>query len=190
MNPIPTSSALSPQQREELLRRSWMATDGLWFYQTAQARGIVAANETNIQVVREFARQEMRRLMRGLDITTVETREQYHKLFRIAVELYLGSLFEAQESIEDGVHNITVTKCFAYTGAKKAGIDKVYHCGPGERLTGWLEAMQQPAALDPGVGLCQMAHTGVCGYRVGLGSPDSPDPSDNHKKICAERRTS
>lgn len=177
MSTVPTSptstSSLSAVQREELLRRSWMATDGLWFYQTAQAKGIDAANETNIQVVREFGRQEMRRLMRALDITTVETGEQYHQLFRIAVELYIGSLLETQESVEGSTHHITVTKCFAYTGAKKAGIDKVYHCGPGERLTGWLQAMQLPAELEPGVGLCQMAHTGVCAYRVRLGSPDT-----------------
>ena len=166
-----SASSLSALQREELLRRSWMTTDSQWFYQTAQARGIDAANETNTQVLREFGRQEMRRLMRALQITAVETVEQYYELFQVAVELYLGSLFEAQESVEDGTHHITVTKCFAYTGAKKAGIDKVYHCGPGERLTGWLQAMQLPAEFDPSVGLCQMAHTGVCSYRVRLDPP-------------------
>ncbi|MBT2382968.1 DUF6125 family protein [Streptomyces sp. ISL-11] len=162
---------LSATEREELLRRSWMATDGLWYYQTAQARGIDGANEANIQVVREFGRQEMRRLMRGLGIARVETVEQYRTLFATAVDLYLGSLLEAEETLEGDTHTMNVTVCFAYKGVKKAGIDKVYHCGPGERLTGWLQAMDMPTALEPGVGLCQMAHTGSCSYRLKVVPP-------------------
>ena len=162
---------LSASKREDLLRRSWMTTDGLWFYQTAQARGIDDANKTNAEVVREFGRQEMRRLMRALQIVEVETIEQYRELFQSAVDLYLGSLFEAQESLEGGTHDIQVTTCFAYLGARRAGIDNVYHCGPGERLTGWLQAMKLSADIDPGVGLCQMAHTGSCAYRVTLRAP-------------------
>ncbi|GGJ82754.1 hypothetical protein GCM10011583_12950 [Streptomyces camponoticapitis] len=162
---------LTATQREELLRRSWMATDGLWYYQTAMSGGIDGANEANIAVVREFGRQEMVRLMRGLGIEKVETVEQYRRLFQAAVDLYLGSLFEAEESFDDGTHDLKVITCFAYKGVKKAGIDKVYHCGPGERLTGWLKAMELPDDIDPDVGLCQMAHTGSCGYRLKVDLP-------------------
>src|SRR2546421_653258 len=135
----PTAPAkLNQTQREELLRRSWMATDGLWFYQTAQSSGIDGANEANTQVVREFGRQEMIRLMRSLGIEKVETVPQYREWFRTAVDLYLGSLFAADESFEEGTQHLEVSTCFAYKGVKRAGIDMDYHCGPGERLTGWL----------------------------------------------------
>jgi hypothetical protein len=164
-----TGSSLTATEREELLRRSWMATDGLWFYQTAQALGLDGANEANIQVVREFARQEMRRLMRALGIENVKTTEQYHELIRTATELYLGSLFASDESIHGDAHEIEVTTCFAYKGVKRAGIEKEYHCGPGERLTGWLQSMGLSARIEPDVGLCQMAHTGKCHYRIKLG---------------------
>ncbi|GAA0452964.1 DUF6125 family protein [Streptomyces sp. NPDC046215] len=165
---------LTATEREELLRRSWMATDGLWYYQTAQARGIEGANEANIQVVREFGRQEMRRLMRSLGISRVETAEQYRTLFSTAVDLYLGSLFSAEETFDGDTHTMDVKVCFAHKGVQKAGIDKLYHCGPGERLTGWLLAMEMPTALDPGVGLCQMAHTGSCSYRLKIVTPSGP----------------
>jgi hypothetical protein len=167
-----TELNLTGTEREELLRRSWMATDGLWFYQTAQALGLDRANAANIQVIRQFARQEMRRLMRSLGLEKVETAEQYHELFRAAVELYLGSLFKADESLDGDTHHITVTTCFAYKGVKRAGIDKEYHCGPGERLTGWLQEMELPAQIEPSVGLCQMAHTGSCHYQIKVGAPD------------------
>jgi hypothetical protein len=170
------SQGLTAEQREELLRRSWMATDGLWFYQTALAKGIEGANEANIQVVREFGRQEMVRLMRSLGIEKVETLEQYQQLYRSAVELYLGSLFSAEDTFEGGEHTVAVSSCFAHKGVQRAGIDKEYHCGPGERLTGWLQAMDLPTALSPAVGLCQLAHTGSCGYRLTVSLP-SAQPS-------------
>jgi hypothetical protein len=163
-------AVLSREEREELIRRSWMANDGLWFYQVAQTAGVDGANEANIEVVREFGRQEMRRLMRTLDITEVTTTEQYWHLFHAAMDLYLGSLFEADESLDGDEHQIAVTTCFAYKGVKRAGIEKEYHCGPGERLTGWLQAMNLPARIDPGVGRCQLAHTGSCSYRIVIGS--------------------
>lgn len=165
---LSASQRLSGTQREELLRRSWMTNDGLWFYQTAQARGIEAANEMNAEVVREFGRQEMRRLMRALEISSVDCIAQYRQLFESAAELYLGSLVESEDSFTGNTHDITIRTCFAYKGVKRAGIEKIYHCGPGERLLGWLDAMKVPAELEPGVGLCQMAHTGSCGYRVKL----------------------
>jgi hypothetical protein len=174
-DPNAPAGRLTAQEREELLRRSWMATDGLWYYQTAQARGIEGANEANVEVVREFGRQEMLRLMRALGIEKVTTVEQYRLLYGTAVDLYLGSLFEAEHSFDGDdrttTHTMDISLCFAYKGVKKAGIDKIYHCGPGERLTGWLAAMELPAALEPGVGLCQMAHTGACSYRLDIALP-------------------
>ncbi|MFL5909856.1 MAG: DUF6125 family protein [Gaiellaceae bacterium] len=173
---VATSAELSHAQREDLLRRSWMANDGLWFYQTAQARGIDAANEANAQVVREFGRQEMSRLMRALGIDEVRTIEQYRLLYRTAVDLFLSTLVVAEESFEDDTQQLTVTSCFAYNAVKRAGIDQLYHCGPGERLTGWLTAMNLPPEIDPAVGRCQMAHTGSCGYRIKLGLPAASPP--------------
>ncbi|MER5637119.1 hypothetical protein ABT095_09190 [Kitasatospora sp. NPDC002227] len=178
MSEQPTSAQeLTAVQREELLRRSWMATDGLWFYQTAMAKGVDGANEANIQVVREFGRQEMLRLMRSLGVEKVETAEQYRALYDAAVELYLGSLFSARDSFEETAegtdHTVQVDTCFAHKGVERAGIAKEYHCGPGERLTGWLQAMELPAALEPGVGLCQKAHTGSCSYLLRITLPAS-----------------
>jgi hypothetical protein len=154
-----------------------MANDGLWFYQTAKVRGIDAANEANIEVVQEFGRQEMTRLMRALGIRNVETIEQYRQLYESAVDLFLGGLVMVDESLDGDTHHLEITTCFAHKAVKRAGIDKVYHCGPGERLTGWLLAMDLPAEIDPAVGLCQMAHTGSCSYRVKLGLPSGSAPA-------------
>jgi cytochrome P450 len=177
MSPEPARSAeLTAAQREDLLRKSWMANDGLWFYQTAKAGGIDAANEANTEVVREFGRQEMARLMRALGIRKVETIEQYRQLYQAAVDLFLGALVVADESLDGDTHQLDITTCFAYKAVKRAGIDKAYHCGPGERLTGWLHAMDLPAEIVPAVGLCQMAHTGSCSYRVKLGLPSGTRP--------------
>lgn len=162
---------LTQVQREELLRRSWMANDGLWFYHTATALGVDKANELNGQVVQEFARQEMRRLMRAVGIERVETVEQYSLLMSLTRDIYLGSLMDYNDDISDGTHNIEVQKCFAYLGVRRAGVDKVYQCGPGARVKGWLDAMGLPDGIEPGVGLCQMAHSGACSYKIHTGLP-------------------
>lgn len=164
-----TGHNLTQEQREEMLRRSWMANDGLWFYHTATTLGIDKANELNGEVVREFARQEMRRLMRSVGIDRVETIDQYLALMQLTRDIYLGSLMDYDDQIVDGTHDIDVRKCFAYLGVRRAGIDKVYRCGPGARVQGWLDAMGLQDGIQPEVGLCQMAHKGSCSYQIHTG---------------------
>lgn len=165
---------LTQHQREEMLRRSWMANDGLSFYQTATALGVDKANELNGDVVREFARQEMARLMRAAGIDRVQTIEQYHALMQSARDIYLGSLMNYDDQIIGEIHDIKVRKCFAYLGVRRAGIDKEYRCGPGARVKGWLDAMGLHDGIEPNVGLCQMAHHGVCTYKIHTGLASQP----------------
>lgn len=159
---------LSAAQRETLLLRSWMACDGLWFYQVFTNYGPEIANTLNIKVVREFSRLEMRRLMRELKISRVTSFEQYRELFKLATQLYVGTLFSYEEHCESTTHHIYVKNCFAYNGVAKAGVDKVYHCGPIERVTGWFEALKLPVKISPEAGLCQMAHRGQCVYALSV----------------------
>lgn len=164
-------SELAPVQRENLLRRSWMANDGLWFYQAFAHYGAEVANSWNIAVVREFGRLEMRRLLRALGIPRVTSWAQYRRVFQIAVDLYVGDLFSYEESFDGIAHHIRVKTCFAYSGVARAGIAQVYHCGPLERVTGWLEALKLPVKISPEVGLCQMAHCGECAYSLSMEFP-------------------
>ncbi|MFQ5931096.1 MAG: DUF6125 family protein [Nitrospiraceae bacterium] len=169
---------LSPTQREALLRRSWMANDGLWFYQVFANYGSDVANSRNIAVVREFGRLEMRRLIRTLGITKVTSWAQYRRLFQIAADLYVGDLFSHEESFEGTTHHIRVKTCFAYNGVARAGVAKMYHCGPLERVSGWFEALNLPVKISPEVGLCQMAHFGRCAYSLSVELPED-DGSGN-----------
>lgn len=162
---------LSPAQRENLLRRSWMTNDGLWYYQAFANYGPEVANRCNIAVVREFGRFEMRRLLRALGITRV-TAWQYHRIFQIAVDLYVGGLFSYTDSFDGNTHEIRVKSCFAYSGVARAGVAKVYHCGPLERVLGWFEALKLPVKISPEVGLCQMAHCGQCVYTLSVEFPE------------------
>jgi len=159
---------LSAAQREDLLRRSWMANDGLWFYRAFTDYGHEVANTMNVAVVHEFGRLEMRRLMRELGITQVTSWQQYRELFTLAAGLYVGDLFSYDEEFVSGVHHIRVKTCFAYTGVARAGVAEVYHCGPFERVRGWFQALKLTVTISPEVGLCQMAHSGQCGYSLSV----------------------
>lgn len=156
--------SLTASKREELLRRSWIANDALWFYEVHRALGASAANRLNVAVVRAFARIEMVRLLRALGLTSVASFDEYLEVFRRAADLFLTGIFEYEEQADSGTQRLHVRKCFAYEGVARAGLDKVYHCGPGERALGWFEALGLPVAVEPAVGPCQLAHGGTCRY--------------------------
>lgn len=174
---------LTAEQREELLRRSWATNDGLWFHRTASGHGLDVANQANANIVREFARQEMSRLMKAVGISAVVTVEQYRLLYETAINLFVGSLVSIDDSVDGDVHDLRISTCFAHLGVTKAGVADRYHCGPGERLAGWLAAMGLKAEITPGVGLCQMHHVGACGYRIHLNlapTVSGTDGTDGH----------
>jgi hypothetical protein len=149
-----------------------MANDGLWFYQAFANYGPEVANSWNIAVVREFGRLEMRRLLRALGISRITSWAQYRQIFQIAADLYVGDLFSYTESFDGTAHHIRVKTCFAYNGVARAGVAKVYHCGPLERVTGWFEALKLPVKISPEVGHCQMAHFGECAYSLSVEFPE------------------
>ncbi len=168
---------LSAVQRENLLRRSWMTNDGLWFYQAFVNYGPDVANSWNTSVVREFGRLEMRRLLRALGIHRVSSPAQYYRVFLLAVELYVGDLFDFEDTFDGTTHEIRVKSCFAFTGVSKAGVAHVYHCGPFERVVGWFEALRLPVKISPEVGACQMAHCGECRYTLSVEFRGDAEPA-------------
>jgi hypothetical protein len=162
---------LSADEREKLLRHSWVVNDALWFYEVVARYGIDVANAVNAVVVRGFGRHEMRRLTQALGLSTITTLDRYREMFRLAVDLYVGDSFLYEDAIEGSTHHIRVNRCVAFEGVARAGIAKQYRCGPLERARGWFDALKLDVAVTPDIGLCQMAHHGRCSYalRVDLG---------------------
>jgi hypothetical protein len=161
-------SGLSSETRERLLRGSAVSNDGLWFYAAVRAVGIEQANELNADVVRRFSALEMVRLMRHLGVTEIDGPEALRELLELALELFVGDGFQADLEAIEGKVSLRVNRCFAYDGVRRAGLEKEYRCGPGQRLLGWLTGVEAEASVTPAVGLCQMAHLGRCGYAIEL----------------------
>jgi hypothetical protein len=176
--PVPPPP-LSAHEREELLRRAWVVNDGLWFYEVFARYGIDVANAVNAVVVRGSGRHEMRRLAQTLGLRTITALDTYREVFRRAVDLYVGEGFRYDDWIDGSTHHIRIRRCVAYEGVTRAGIAKQYRCGPLERARGWFDALKLDVAVTPDIGLCQMAHSGRCGYalRVTLGGAPALDAS-------------
>jgi hypothetical protein len=166
--PYEASPVLSSAERERLLRQTATANDGLWFYAVNGELGIEAANRLNAEVVRKFATLEMARLLRALRCENVADQQTFVSLLRQALELFVDGLFEASLEESPGKLRLRVERCFAYEGVRRANLHLCYRCGPGQRLLGWLAALDVPSAVSPEVGLCQMAHRGQCEYDVDL----------------------
>lgn len=164
---------LSGEARDRLLRQSWAANDGLWFYEVARASGIDEANRMNGRVVRSFARLEMARLLRAVGVLSVDTMERYRQIFTLATDMFVKDIFAYEEEVGECSHTLKISRCFAYDGVKRAGMEREYRCGPGQRALGWLDAMRVTYTATPEAGLCQMAHTGQCSYRFELTLPST-----------------
>ena len=67
----------------DLLNRSWMTHDGMWFYHCFQECGIETANRVNKAAIRSLAPMEMARMKKALGITQdkIETFDEFKNFF-------------------------------------------------------------------------------------------------------------
>lgn len=165
------SSTLAGSRREELLRQTTAANDGLWFYAVYRALGAETANRMNAEVVRGFSRLEMAKLMRALGKDEPSSVEEVVELIEAAAELFTAGLFEYTLAREGEACRLEVKRCFAYEGVKRAGVAEHYDCGPGQRLMGWLDAMGPELRQGPELGRCQMVREGRCHHELLVALP-------------------
>jgi hypothetical protein len=159
---------LSAAVRERSLRDSQVANDAFWFYAVHQFAGVEVANRLNGEVVRQFGRIEMARLLRQLRVEPAVDAAGLFALLEQALELFVKDLFQADVTREGDQIHLRVRRCFAFEGVRRAGLEHCYRCGPGQRLLGWLAVAADQTQISPEVDLCQMAKTGACAYRLTL----------------------
>jgi hypothetical protein len=64
---------MTPDEREDLLRKNWMTHDAMWFFHTLQECGIETANKINHAAIRAMAAVEVRRITKILGIGEIRT---------------------------------------------------------------------------------------------------------------------
>lgn len=159
------SRQLTPEEREELLRRAWYSHDARWFSAVAREFGIEAANRVNREVVREVGRIEAGRLLRASAAQPGESLEAFLDFLRAGLDLYVAPpLMEMTfRKVDEDCYEVSVGECFVASNISRAGIAGSYECAVWDRVAGYHDALGQ--ALEAGQlpgSTCMKATGGSC----------------------------
>jgi hypothetical protein len=131
---------LTPEQRERLLRDSWISHDGQWVLKTVQEFGFDIASKLNQAAARSLGKIEIKRLMAVTKWGEIKNAEDLKRLLVVACDLYAPEehKYEIEQLDENSVLG-RVLECYVYKNVSKAGATNYFHCAAKSRFTSWLE---------------------------------------------------
>ncbi len=135
---------LSESQQLQMLRKLMLYWDGQWFLKAAEAFGLEPAIDLNARVRTSFGRIEMRLLLKAVGKTRADDMADALRLLQTYAETFMGSALRSDFVLLDpGRAEITVQRCAAYEGAKRAALARQDQaCVACETLWNvWLEAL-------------------------------------------------
>ncbi len=160
---MPLPPDLSPEQREDLIRRCWYSHDARWFRAVAQEFGLEVANRLNRQVIRAQGKVETRRLMKALGISQISDVEEMIRFVDTAVHLIVGPLMEFEiRALNDHSYEGTFHRCFVHENIVKAGVAQSYFCAVFDRLQGFHDAANLPLTEEIAALPCAKAEGQEC----------------------------
>ena len=158
-------SKLTPEVREDLIRRAWYIHDAAWFAAVRTDFGIEAANRLNHRAVHTVGLAEARRLARALGTPAASDLERVIELVAAGRDVYVAPpLIEMETTqLDDRSYELRVTTCFVAEHIAKAGMAAEYECAVFDRVDAWHEGLGIPLAegqLEPAP--CAVANGGEC----------------------------
>jgi hypothetical protein len=137
---------LSPEVREDLIRRAWYVHDARWFSATAAEFGLEAANRLNRQAVRSLGQVEAARLARALGKEGAGSMQDIIDLLEAGIDVCVAPRLMEMEFrvIDDHNYEISVNRCFASAKIIKAGLVESYECAVFDRFQGYHDALGRP----------------------------------------------
>lgn len=158
-------TTLENSELRELLVKSWLTHDAMWFRHCVEECGITVANRVNKAAVRSMAAIEIRRLVDALEIGEVRTMEALRDLLEEAWAI-VGADFMRFDVSHPApcVIRWDVPRCFAFEGVTRLGVADRYECGIFPRLEAWFDALGVDYTVTPAVQGCLLADGKTC-YR-------------------------
>jgi len=157
---------LDKTQVREFLVKNWMTHDGAWFLQTYMAFGIGKANRLNKAAIRLLAEAEQKRMLKlmGWEDHPITTFEEIRTVIDNAFSLVKGNFMDFELSFpeENVLHYKFLSKCWAYEGMKKLGVEKEYECGVLYRVECWIKNLGVKYKVEPRVKTCQLNEKPTC----------------------------
>jgi L-2-amino-thiazoline-4-carboxylic acid hydrolase len=173
---IDAAYTLSDGEQAQMLRKLMLYWDGQWFLKSVETLGLEAAIDLNARVRASFGHIEMRVLLKTLGKSQAGDLPDAMRLLDTYAQAFMGGTLRA-EFIAQGPDRaeVTVGRCAAYEGAKRAGLPRQDQaCVACETVwTAWLETLlpgtqvdvQYPQRMGKGDRICRFV------IRTGGGAP-------------------
>jgi hypothetical protein len=148
---IETPYTISESEQAQMLRKLILYWDGQWFLKSVEAFGLEAAIALNAQVRASFGRIEMRTLLKTLGKPQADDLADAMHLLDAYAGVFMGGTLRARfAALGPGHAEVTVRRCAAYEGAKRAGLPRQDQaCVACETVwDAWLEVLLPDTVVD------------------------------------------
>jgi hypothetical protein len=157
------TKSLDKDELKQLLVRSWMTHDAMWFRHCVEACGIEQTNLINAAAVRSMAAIEIRRLRRALAPGKIRSMGALRELVEAAWQLNRADFMDFALSYPaPNRMRWEVRRCFAFDGATRVGVADRYQCGIFPRVETWFDGLRVKYTVTPAVEGCMMQTDGRC----------------------------
>ena len=146
-----TGHVLSDAQQVQMLRKLMLFWDGQWFLKAVETFGLEPAIDLNARVRAAFGRIEMRTLLKALHKRQADDLADALRLVATYAQAFMGDGLAATFTpVGADCAEITVRRCAAYEGAKRAHLPRVDQaCVACEKVwNAWLETLLPGARVD------------------------------------------
>jgi hypothetical protein len=148
---------------KELLIKSWMTHDGMWFYHCFQECGIEKTNKINKAAVKSMAKIEIKRIQKVFGIEKIEIFEDLQNIMEKTMQVFKANFMEFKHTFpaKNQLH-CEMDNCWAYNGIVRMGVIDKYQCAIFSRIEGWFRALEIDYDVKPPVNGCLMHTQGIC----------------------------
>ncbi|MFX1298367.1 MAG: DUF6125 family protein [Promethearchaeota archaeon] len=146
---------MSTNELKELLIKSWMTHDGMWFYHCLKECGIEKTNIINKAASRSLGKIEIKRFKKAFNIDNIKTFEQLKEFIDKVISIVKADFMKFSYNFsEENEFHFKMHKCFAYEGINRIGVLDDYKCGIFDRIEGWFETLGIPFHVSPKIDGC------------------------------------
>jgi len=85
---------LGRDELKELLIKSWMTHDAMWFYSCLQECGIEKTNRINKAAIRAMSAIEIKRIQKAVGAGKLDTFDEFKQFFEIVMEIATGEFMK------------------------------------------------------------------------------------------------
>ena len=169
---IMTLDFISKQDLKEVLSKTWLTHDAMWFALSVETIGIEKTNSINRKAARRMSQIEAKRLSKVFNIGKITNVKELIGFMQKALNIVGGEFMKYEYKIIDERTIIfDTTKCFAYEGVSKLGVISGYECGVFERMEGWFDFFNISYNKEPNEIKCLMYLHGACSKKYSFSFP-------------------